>query len=206
MILYLLQGVTLGLSAAITPGPYQTYLLSQTLKNGWKTTLPATLAPLLTDGPIIALVLLILTRTPPWFLTALQIIGGLFVLYLAYGAYRAYQETTTSSDLVATDTAGQSLLKAVGVNFLNPAPYIFWSTISGPILIEGWRQSPALGIGFMASFYGSFVGFLVLLVLLFALARHTSTVVVRGLLALAALALLAFGLYQIASGLGAMML
>ncbi|MBI1880094.1 MAG: hypothetical protein HYR94_18055 [Chloroflexi bacterium] len=82
MIVYFLQGLTLGLSATATPGPFQAFLLAQTLKNGWKRTLPATLAPLVTDGPIIFLVLLVLTQTPGWFLNVLQIAGGLFVLYL----------------------------------------------------------------------------------------------------------------------------
>ncbi|NJN95941.1 MAG: hypothetical protein HC875_18455 [Anaerolineales bacterium] len=45
MILYFLQGLTLGLSATAAPGPFQAFLLGQALKHGWKQTLPATLAP-----------------------------------------------------------------------------------------------------------------------------------------------------------------
>ncbi|HXW00521.1 MAG TPA: lysine transporter LysE, partial [Anaerolineae bacterium] len=79
-MLYFLQGLTLGLSATATPGPFQAFLLAQALKYGWKRTLPATLAPLVSDGPIIFLVLLVLTQTPAWFLNSLQIAGGVFVL------------------------------------------------------------------------------------------------------------------------------
>jgi threonine/homoserine/homoserine lactone efflux protein len=197
---YILQGVTLGFSAAVSPGPFQTYLLSQTMKNGWQRTLPATLAPIASDGPIIALVLFVLTQTPTWFLNLLQIIGGLFILYLAWGAYQTFKTMDTSSTL-GSETARQSLLKAIFINFLNPNPYIFWSVISGPILLEGWRQSPALGLSFVGSFYGFFVGFLVLLVLIFALARKSGPTVVRAMIGLSALALLVFGCYQIASGL-----
>lgn len=197
---YIIQGITLGLSAAITPGPFQAYLLAQTMKNGWQRTLPATLTPFVTDGPIIILVLFILTKTPDWFLDMLQVVGGVFVLYLAYGAFRTFQNAS-DHQLVSTESASQSFIKAVGINFLNPAPYIFWSVISGPILLEGWRQMPLLGIGFLASFYGGFVVFLVVLVLFFALARTSGPLVVRGLLGLSAIALCVFGIYQLWTGL-----
>jgi threonine/homoserine/homoserine lactone efflux protein len=36
MLLYLLQGITYGFAAAVQPGPLQTYLISQTLRNGWR--------------------------------------------------------------------------------------------------------------------------------------------------------------------------
>ena len=48
MLFYFLQGATLAISAAIMPGPYQAYLLSQALRHGWKRTLPAAFAPLAT--------------------------------------------------------------------------------------------------------------------------------------------------------------
>lgn len=69
MLAFLFQGITLGFSAGVSPGPFQAYLFSQTLKNGGRRTLPAVLAPLLSDGPII---LLVLTQTPAWFLRAVQ--------------------------------------------------------------------------------------------------------------------------------------
>lgn len=200
MIIYILQGLTLGLSAAVSPGPYQAYLLSQTMKNGWQRTLPATLAPLATDGLIIALVLIILTQTPDWFLTMLQLVGGLIILYLAYGAYTTYKNYGEIANTL-TESAGQSFLKAVLINLINPNPYIFWSVISGPILIDGWRESPILGISFVGSFYFSFVCVLILLVMLFALARRSGPVVVRSLIGFSAIALCLFGMYQLWSGL-----
>ena len=86
MLGFFLRGLALGLPAAAQPGPFQAYLLSQTMKNGWRHTLPAALAPLLSDGPIIILVVLILTQLPPWFLRVVRIAGGVFILYLAWKA------------------------------------------------------------------------------------------------------------------------
>ena len=89
MLPYLLRGPALGLPAAAQPGPFQAYLLSQTMRNDWRRTLPAALAPLISDGPILVLVLLILAQLPDSFLRFLQLAGGLFILYLAWRAYRA---------------------------------------------------------------------------------------------------------------------
>ena len=54
---YMILGITFAFAAAVQPGPLQTYIVSQTLTKGWKRTLPAMFAPVLSDGPIIILVL-----------------------------------------------------------------------------------------------------------------------------------------------------
>jgi len=78
-------------AAAAQPGPFQAYLISQTLSNGWRRTLPAALAPLISDGPIIVLTLVVLSHVPVWFQRFLYIAGGLFILYLAYSAFVAWR-------------------------------------------------------------------------------------------------------------------
>jgi threonine/homoserine/homoserine lactone efflux protein len=85
---YILQGMAYGFAAATQPGPFQTYLILQALKRGWKRTLPMALAPLLSDGPIILLVLLVLTQVPLWLVRSLRVAGGFFLIYLAIGAWR----------------------------------------------------------------------------------------------------------------------
>ncbi len=73
---YLILGMTYAFAAAVQPGPLQTYLISQTLANGWRRTIPAAFAPLLSDGPIIILVLLVLSNMPGWLVQVLQCAGG----------------------------------------------------------------------------------------------------------------------------------
>lgn len=203
MFAYLTRGLVLGFSAAAQPGPFQAYLLSQTITNGWRRTLLAAFAPLLSDGPIILLVLLVLTRTPDWFLNGMQVLGGLFLLYLAWGAYRSYKNTVSMESL-PTSTTNQSILKAALMNGLSPNPYIFWGTIGGPLLIAGWRQSPTHGISFMAGFYvmliGGFMGF----VALFGIAKNLDPRISRLLSIASAVALLIFGLYQLWLGIGSL--
>jgi threonine/homoserine/homoserine lactone efflux protein len=202
MWIYLFQGIGYGLAAASQPGPLQTYLVSQSVTRGWKRTLPAALAPLVSDGPIIALCLLVLSQVPAWLDRFLYIVGGLFVLYLAYGTFKSWKNFDLQA-LQSESTGGQSLFKAALTNILNPNPYIFWTLVTGPILIKGWRETPVNGIGFLAGFYLTFVSSLAGIILVFSLASRFGPKVNRALLGISALALLCFGLYQLWLGMTA---
>jgi threonine/homoserine/homoserine lactone efflux protein len=200
LLLNFLQGFTLAIAAAMTPGPFQAFLLSQAVKNGWKRTLPAALSPLLSDGPIITLVLFVLTQTPQWFLDGLRIVGGLFIIYLGIKAFLSMKEGDTTIRPL-TDAGRQSFFKAAVLNFLNPNPYIFWSVVAGPILLSSWREAAGLGISFIAGFYITFICCLAVFILVFASAGRLNPGVNKILNIIATLALLAFGLYQIIFGL-----
>lgn len=199
MLIYFLQGLTLGFSATATPGPFQAFLLAQTLKNGWQRTLPAALAPLVSDGPIIFLVFLVLTQTPAWFLNVLQLAGGLFILFIARGVFASLhgpRETPT----ISTEATRQNFFQAVLMNALSPGPYVFWSVIAGPIVLEGWRQSPGLGLIFMIGFYGALIGGNMIFVVLFATASQLGPKASWILRVISVGALVIFGLYQIWTG------
>jgi len=193
---YILQGIVYGFSAAVQPGPFQTYLVSQALSKGWKRTLPAALAPLVSDGPIIALCLFVLSQVPLWFQRFLYIAGGLFILYLAYNAYRSWMNFDSNLPTEEAQTK-QSVLKAALMNALGPGPYIYWSLITGPILLAGWRETPIYGIGFLVGFYGISIMGYATLIFMFSTAQKLGPRVNRILLGVSAIALLCFGLYQL---------
>jgi threonine/homoserine/homoserine lactone efflux protein len=197
---YLLSGLSLGLSAAASPGPYQAYTIGLTLRSGWRRALPAAAAPLVTDGPIIALVLLVLTRVPAEFLRLVQVVGGGFVLYLAWKTLQAYRQFQPDA-VISSSENRRGLWHAVLMNFLSPGPYIFWSLMAGPTLLRGWKQSPVLGLSFVGGFYLALVGGMLLLILMFGAARGLGTRVNRAMLGLSALALLGFGVFQLWQGL-----
>lgn len=90
MWIYLLQGITFGFAAAAQPGVFQTYLISQTLNNGWRRTVPLTFAPLISDIPIIFLMLVILSQMPIWLERSIRLAGGIFLLYLACSIMKKY--------------------------------------------------------------------------------------------------------------------
>jgi len=200
MLGYILQGLGYGMTAAAQPGPFQAFVLSQALRRGWRRALPVALAPLISDGPIIALALVVLTRVPGWLQQALSVIGGLFILYLAWGAYRSWRRYDPGAPVEA-EAGPQNVLNAVLMNATSPGPYIFWSLVTGPILAAGWREAPANGVGFLAGFYAAMVGTLSGMILLFGTARQLGPKVNRALLGISAIALAGFGAYQLWQGL-----
>ena len=193
---YILQGIGYGFSAAVQPGPFQTYLISQALTQGWKRTLIAAFAPLVSDGPIILLCLLVLSQVPQSLERFLYIASGLFILYLAYGSYKSWRNFDNYLPQSETGTR-QSILKAALMNLLSPGPYIFWSLVTGPILIRGWRESTHYGVIFMLGFYASMILSLCAIIYLFGSTRQLGPKLNRILLGLSAIALFCFGLYQL---------
>lgn len=204
MLPYLTQGLILGGTAAVQPGPLLALLLTLVAQSGWRRALPATLAPLLSDVPIVALVLVILTQVPERVLSLLQVVGGFFLLYLAWGAWKSFRRTVDLAEIPgATDESGTAsgLTKAALTNALSPNPYLFWATIAGPIFLSGWNQTPANGIAFLLGFYLALVGGFALFVLLFATAGRIEPCLNRAFIGVSAAALALFALYQLVGGL-----
>lgn len=162
MWIYLIQGLGFGLAAASQAGPLQTYLISQALKRGWKKSLINAFAPLISDAPINFLCVLILSQVPEGFQRFLFIAGGLFVLYLAYGTYQTRKKFDENQSQPESKMDG--LQKAVMMNFLSPGLYIFWSLVTGSILVKGWRETQLHGISLLLGFYISFISALMLII------------------------------------------
>jgi threonine/homoserine/homoserine lactone efflux protein len=199
---YFLQGAALGVTAAAAPGPFQTFLISETLKGGWHHSLPITIAPLLADLPIILVSLFFLDKLPAYFLNIITIIGGFFILYLAWSAWCEWRVGPENLDITDSETIfSKGLLKGMLMNFLSPGPYIFWMLVNGPILLAALSRSPLDAAAFLLGFYGIFVGSLVILVILFDQTRRLGARVVHALLFLSIVILGVFGLVLLKQGL-----
>jgi len=196
MLSYLIFGITYAFAAAVQPGPFQTFIISQTLKKGWRSTLPAAFAPVVSDGPILLLVLFLLSTVPDNFIVILRIGGGLFLLYLGINAFNSWKKYDIEKS-IPNDSNHKTLLSAIVVNLLNPAPYLGWSLIMGPLFLEGWRLAPVNGIALIIGFYITMITTLVGIIILFAFARKLGPNVNKILLGLSSLALFAFGIYQL---------
>jgi threonine/homoserine/homoserine lactone efflux protein len=199
MLPYVIAGAIYAFAAAVQPGPFQAFLVSRTLSLGWRRALPASLSPLISDGPIIVVVLLVLERLPDRLSHGLQIAGGVFLLYLAAGAFRswwAYEEKTPH----AIGSAGRTVFEAALVNLLNPNPYLGWSLVMGPLLIKGWRESPPNAVALLVGFYITMVVALAGIIVLFGKARTLGPRVGRALVGFSAVVLACFGCYQLWSG------
>jgi len=155
MILFLFEGVILGLSAGISPGPLLTVVISQTLRHGVKEGIRVALAPLVTDLPIVILSTFALSRLENFrpLLGLISLVGGLFLFYLAYGSFQ-----TRRFDGGVRDSKPQSLSKGIVVNVLSPHPYLFWISVGAPIVAKVWTDSPMAAILFVLVFYACLVG------------------------------------------------
>lgn len=195
----LLQGAALGFAAAITPGTFQTYLISESLSGGFRRAAPVAFAPLISDAPIIIFSLLVLNQLPPYFLRLVSLAGGIFALYLAWRLWSSWRSGTEIQVEDGEPKKG-SLRRGVIANFLTPGPYLFWTLVTGPILLEAGRQSLALGAAFLIGFYGIMIAGLLGIALLISQARRLGPRVVRGLLLISCIILVIFAGLLITQG------
>jgi threonine/homoserine/homoserine lactone efflux protein len=190
----------MALAAAVQPGPLQAFLLARVAEKGVKATIPAALAPLLSDGPIILLALLVLKSLPPTLTRIIQGAGGLLLMYLASSAFRQWLAWRNSRSR-SMGTAPHTLAQAVAVNLLNPNPYLAWSLVLGPKLLQAWREGPGNAIALIGGFYGTMVAALALSIVFFGSARFFGEGVRRALVLISAVALAVLGMIQCAASL-----
>jgi len=197
---YLLLGAGFAFAAAVQPGPLQAFLLSSVAQRGWQRTLPASFAPLLSDGPIALLVLFVINRLPAGWNHILQATGGLFLIYLAWAGYRQWQEQATPTP-EQNDAAPRTLIQAATVNILNPNPYLGWSLVLGPAVLAAWHQEPLAALALILAFYTSMVFVLAATIIIFGTTRFLTPAGRRVLVLISAILLALLGIYTLAVGL-----
>jgi threonine/homoserine/homoserine lactone efflux protein len=131
---FFFSALSFGLAAGLKPGPLGIVVIQQTLSRGLPSGLRASMAPLITDGPIIIAALWFLSqfKSIDLFAAVLSIFGGLYLLWLSQKMFRI-QNVSISSKLGSDASLGT----AVKVNLLNPGPYLFWFTVGGSYIVRG---------------------------------------------------------------------
>ncbi len=154
-IAFISSGLTLGLTAGITPGPLMALVISETLKHGPKEGSKVASAPLITDGSIIILTALLLTKLASFkpALGILSLLGSGYIVYLAYENF-----TMQEVNFAESSSAPKSIKKGITTNLLNPHPYIFWITVGTPTIIRGFNINLVTGSGFIISFFTAMIG------------------------------------------------
>lgn len=192
MLELLLYGLLLGASAAAQPGPFQAYLIQQTLEQGTRRALPAVIAPLLSDGPVVVLVCGVLSSVPPWAVRLLGIGGGAYLLWLAACGMR-FREPPESG-------LSRGLLHGALVNLLAPGPYLFWGLVLGPLVLGAARESLLAAATCVTAFYLAMMATNAGVVLAFGWASTGNQRLRGGLRAASVIALGGFGLYSLVRG------
>lgn len=163
MLEFLSAGILLGLAAGFAPGPLLVLVISETLRHDIKAGLKVSIAPLVTDIPIILISLLLLNRLAEFksILGCISIFGGLFILYLGYESLK-----TRGVELNLSSVKTSSFKKGVITNALNPHPYIFYMTVGTPIIYRSINQNLLATVSFVGSFLLLLVGSKVVLAML----------------------------------------
>jgi threonine/homoserine/homoserine lactone efflux protein len=196
MLEYIGIGGGLAFAAAVQPGPFQAYLLSRVAALGWRRTLPAALAPLLSDGPIALLALVVLGHLSEAMQSAMRAGGGLLLLFFAWRTFQEWRRHGTVATAPA-EKVPRTLLEATVVNLLNPNPYIGWALILGPVVLGAWREAPSSGVAVVVAFYATLIVTSAVLILLFGSAQSVGPNIQRRLLLVSALVLAGLGVYQL---------
>ena len=199
LLKYIGIGGSLAFAAAMQPGPLQAYLLTRATSIGWRRTLPASFSPILSDGPIALLALLVLGRLSPNMQSILRFAGGFLLLYLAWVTFKQNKNRSNDS-LTQSNKMPKTILEAAFVNLLNPNPYLGWALILGPTVMAAWQEAPGAGVAFVVAFYVTMVSMLALLILLFGSARFLSPKLQRYLMLISVIILAGLGVYQLVVG------
>jgi len=205
---FILPAISFGISATTVPGPLIAYLINTTLTQGWRKALLIVFSPLITDAPIIILMVFILGQMPDSALKLIQLGGGLLLYYIAWGAWQQYRSGVTI-DVSADDDDAQAvqswrrvLATGMMMNFLSPGPYLFWATVNGPLLVSALALSIGHALAFLVAFYGTFMLGLSGWIFLFHHLRKVNDHYLKGIILLTIALLLWFGTVLILSALG----
>lgn len=200
MLELILIGGGFAFAAAVQPGPLQAFLIARVAADGWRRTLPAALAPVISDGPIAVLVLVVLNQVARGFESFLKAAGGLVYLAIAVATFLEWRRSRTGSP-AETQSSPRTLLQAVAVNLVNPGPWLGWSLILGPLAIQAWAVSPAHAAALIASFYIVIVSTLAVFILLLGTTSYLGPKGRRALLLASSAALAAIAIYSLWSAL-----
>lgn len=208
---FFLQGFALGLSAAASPGLFQTFLINQTLSGGWRRSAPLTLAPLISDISIVLTILLLLNRLPSRFLSGVSLAGGIFALYLVWIGWRQWrlaapgEPTFPQNSTIARPSRIPIFWRAILVNSLSPGPYTFWTLVNGPLLLTALKISAWHTAAFLVGFYGMFITGMLILVAIFQQALRMGPLLVRYLTLLSLIILGAFAIILLHRGISGLL-
>lgn len=131
----ILPALTFGLVAGLQPGPLGVFVIHQIMSKGNKAGLLTSLIPLVTDVPIIIFVLLVLPNLSqhPAFLTYVSFIGAAYLAFIAFKMVGAPNIIDPSNSKLAQ----LNLRTGIKMNFLNPAPYLFWGVVGSVYILQG---------------------------------------------------------------------
>ncbi|MBN2008970.1 LysE family transporter [candidate division KSB1 bacterium] len=159
----------LGATSGLSPGPLLTLVVTESFQRGFRAGAAIAIAPLITDAPIILLMMWIarLVSSMDYIIGGLYLAGAIYLAFLAFEIIRF-----KGTEIKQTGVHRKLVLKGVIVNLLNPSPYIFWLTIGTPMIVQAQEISWLVVAGFVGIFYVLLVGLKLVLAVLIGRFRH----------------------------------
>ncbi len=166
---FLLQGAAIGIGAALSPGPFQSLVIAQSLLGGWKRAAPVTFGPLIADIPIAFTLVFLMSYVPEGFLRFVKFAGAALLLFLAFGVWkeiRAKSKVEHVSQPASLPSPWRSLAQGALMLFLSPGPYLIWGLVLGPLLLKALDYSWLHAVSFLVGFYVFSIGGLQMIALI----------------------------------------
>jgi threonine/homoserine/homoserine lactone efflux protein len=160
---FLMLGAGIGFVAGVSPGPVLTLMVAETIRGGWLRGAAVAAGPLLADGPIIVLAMLVLGQLPTEWVRVISLAGGAFLLYLAASTFLNSRRARLAGGERLAAPGG--LLKGLLARALSPNPYLFWFLVGAPLLLEASADQPLSALAFLVGYYSTIVGSNVVLAL-----------------------------------------
>ncbi len=134
-----LAGVVFGLALAAPPGPMNAIIAEESVVRGWTSGVAAGLGALTADATFFVLTLLGvvgIVEAAPTLRGAMVGVGGVLMLYFAYGAARDASATFTA-ERAADGGRSTGFRKAFVLALTNPYQILFWLTVGVGMLRPG---------------------------------------------------------------------
>jgi threonine/homoserine/homoserine lactone efflux protein len=135
----LVAGVAFGLALAAPPGPMNAVIAEESVLRGWLSGFQAGLGAATADFIffLLAVAGVVTFVRQSALVTGLMVgLGGILMLYFAYGAVADVRETFTDAD-AALDESSRGFRKAFVLALTNPYQIVFWLTVGVGLLEPG---------------------------------------------------------------------
>jgi threonine/homoserine/homoserine lactone efflux protein len=161
-----LAGVVFGFALAAPPGPMNAVIAEESVLRGWWSGFRAGLGAMTADLVFLGLALVgavAVVERAPTLRNAMVAVGGLLMLYFAYGAARGARQRFRASGT----PSGRGFSKAFVLALTNPYQILFWLTVGVGLLAPGRVDVLAYATDALAGFVVVETGHPALLVGLF---------------------------------------
>jgi threonine/homoserine/homoserine lactone efflux protein len=136
----LAAGVVFGLALAAPPGPMNAVIAEESVVHGLTAGVRAGLGAMTADAVFLVATLLGVVEAVervPTLRAAMLAVGGLLMVYFAYGAARSARETSGFGTPEAAKTGSRGFRRAFVLALTNPYQLLFWLTVGVALLAPG---------------------------------------------------------------------